>query len=321
MCSTAGEILGTQASDGGLSLTAVRFDHARVVGRSVEMNPEESTARAATRLAASIPRDGLRHVFVVTDGLTVNGTEFVRAFEAALPASVSITGGLSADGEAFARTFVGLNGPGRERTLAAVGFYGDRLKVGFGSLGGWDSFGPERLVTRAENNVLYELDGKSALSLYKLYLGEYAAGLPATGLLFPLSVRTEGGSTGTVRTILSVDESAGSLTFAGDIPPGSYARLMRANFDRLIDGASAAAHSAHERLGQFQPELAILVSCVGRKMVLRQRVEEELESVRDVFGEATKLTGFYSYGELCPQLPSTRCELHNQTMSITALAE
>lgn len=187
--------------------------------------------------------------------------------------------------------------------------------------GGWDPFGPERIITRSQGNVLYELDGQSALGLYKKYLGEHARELPASGLLFPLSLRTQAGATPVVRTILSVDEATQSLTFAGDVPVGAYARLMKANFDRLIDGATGAATAGGRALGGTATELAILISCVGRKLVLKQRIEEEVEGVRDVLGAGAVLTGFYSYGEISPFTPGAKCELHNQTMTITTLAE
>ena len=206
-------------------------------------------------------------------------------------------------------------------TVAAMGLYGDNLKVGYGSLGGWDSFGPERLVTKATANVLYELDGKPALDLYKQYLGDHAKGLPATGLLFPLSLRANEGDTGVVRTILSVNEQERSMTFAGDIPVGSYVRLMKANFERLIDGAAGAAKACHQGLAPSTPDLAVLISCVGRKLVLKQRIEEEVEGVREVLGEHAVLTGFYSYGEISPFTRSAKCELHNQTMTITTFSE
>jgi hypothetical protein len=195
------------------------------------------------------------------------------------------------------------------------------LKAGCASLGGWDPFGPERLITRSRGNVLYELDGHSALDLYENYLGEHAEGLPATGLLFPLSLRTGEDSTGVVRTILSVDRQERSLTFAGDVPEGLYGRLMKANFDRLIDGAIGAARATSEGLAGGTAKLAVLISCVGRKLILKQRIEEEVEGVRDVLGEGCTLAGFYSYGEISPFTPGAKCELHNQTMTITAFSE
>jgi hypothetical protein len=193
--------------------------------------------------------------------------------------------------------------------------------VGFGSLGGWDSFGPDRLITRSEGNVLYELDGEPALALYKRYLGEHAAELPASGLRFPLSLRDSDPQHRVVRTILGIDEAAGSLIFAGDVPQGHQARLMKANVDRLIDGATGAATNTYEVVGSQPPDLALLISCVGRRLVMGQRVEEEVESVRRVLGTHAALCGFYSYGEIAPFTPSVRCELHNQTMTITTLSE
>jgi hypothetical protein len=233
---------------------------------------------------------------------------------------VTVTGGLWGDGSRFQKTLVVWGGVSESRSIAILGFYGDRLSIGYGSLGGWDPFGPDRLITRSSGNVLYELDGRSALSLYKAYLGEHAAGLPATGLLFPLSLRMTNGATGVVRTILSVDEEAQSMTFAGDVPEGVYARLMKANFDRLIDGATGAARTCYESVTSA-PDLAILISCVGRKLVLGQRIEEEVEAVREVLGARTLLAGFYSYGEISPFTPSAKSVLHNQTMTITTFTE
>jgi hypothetical protein len=188
-------------------------------------------------------------------------------------------------------------------------------------MGGWDPFGPERLITRSKGNVLYEIDGKSALDLYKNYLGEHAKGLPGTALHFPLSLRKTEGSQSVVRTILSVDEKDKSMIFAGDVPQGVNARLMRANFERLIDGSIDAAKSSFEAMGSSAPELAVLISCVGRKLVLKQRTEEEVEGVRDVMGDQAVLTGFYSYGGISPFNSESKCEFHNQSMTITTFSE
>jgi hypothetical protein len=281
----------------------------------------EQSHAAGEALARALHQPGLTHVLVLSDGLKVNGTELVRGLRGGLPATVVVTGGLAGDGADFRQTLVCGNDVPAEGLVAAVGFYGERLRIGYGSLGGWDAFGPERLITRSRSNVLYELDGRSALALYKEYLGEHAAGLPATALRFPLALRGEQAGHGVVRTVLGIDEDEQSMTFAGDMPQGTYARLMKANFDRLIDGAAGAARAGLERLGSFEPELAVLISCVGRKLVLKQRVEEEVEGVREVLGPRPALTGFYSYGEICPHGAVTSCELHNQTMTITAFCE
>jgi len=321
-CSTAGEICGTQVSDDSLVSTAVHFKYTQIKSAQIKMSDVENSFQAGKRLAQSLEKDGLVHVLVISDGQKVNGSELVRGLLKHLPPEVAVTGGLAGDGARFQKTLLFVDSMPEEGRVVMLGFYGTRLKVGYGSLGGWDPFGPERFITRSEGNVLYELDGQPALELYKKYLGEHAAGLPATGLLFPLSLRTKEGKTGgVVRTILSINEEEQSMTFAGDVPEGTYARLMKANFERLIDGASGAAKTSYEAIGSSSPDLAILISCVGRKLVLKQRTEEEVEGVRAVLGDRTVLTGFYSYGEIAPFMPSAKCELHNQTMTITTFSE
>jgi len=319
-CSTAGEICGTEVCSDSLVLTAVSFAATRVRGAVIRLGEAEGSEQAGARLAQGIEKDGLVHVLVLSDGLRVNGTDLVRGLVRHLPPQVSVTGGLAGDGDRFKNTCVVWNGEVINGAIAAVGFYGDSLEIGYGSLGGWDPFGPERLITRSRGNVLYELDGQSALELYRKYLGEHASGLPATGLLFPLSLRSDIDDTPVVRTILAINEEEQSMTFAGDMPEGTYARLMKANFDRLIDGAVGAAERSTKGL-HSAPDLALLISCVGRRMILKQRTEEEVEGVRDVVGKKAVLTGFYSYGELSPFAPGEPCALHNQTMTVTTFAE
>jgi hypothetical protein len=320
-CSTAGEIYDTQVLDDSLVVTAIHFEKTRLRGTSIKIDEVNDSFEAGERLVRALEHEELVHVFVLSDGLKVNGSELVAGLASLLPEHVTITGGLSGDADRFEETLVIWDDAPQRDAIAVIGLYGEHLRVGYGSLGGWDPFGPERLITHSRGNVLYELDGKSALDLYKLYLGEHAKGLPATGLLFPLSLRTNAGEMGVVRTILSVNEAEKTMTFAGDVPEGAYARLMKANFDRLIDGALGAAKRSYEALGSSSPDLAVLISCVGRKLILKQRIEEEVESVRDVLGPHTALTGFYSYGEISPFTPGAKCELHNQTMTITTFAE
>jgi hypothetical protein len=234
--------------------------------------------------------------------------------------NISITGGLAADGSNFNKTFVINDGEIVDKTIVGLGFYGEGLKVGYSSKGGWDSFGIERLVTKSDKNVLYELDGFPALKIYKSFLGEEANNLPSSGLLFPLSLRIDESSIPVVRTILAINEADQSLTFAGNIAQGAYVRLMKANVDRLIKGAEDSAIGAGKEL-KDSPELVILISCVGRRLVLKQMIEEEIEVVREVLGSKPSITGFYSYGEIAPFDEFSPCELHNQTMTITTLSE
>ncbi len=319
-CSTAGEIQDVWVRDQSLVATAICFESTRLRSHQVLLEEGGSSREAGEAISRALWAEDLVHILILSDGLHVNGSELVAGLNGGLSRRVTVTGGLAGDGENMGHTLVYTGDLPRERLIAAVGFYGDRLKVGCGSLGGWDPFGPERKITKSIGNVLFELDGQSALSLYKKYLGEKASELPASGLLFPLSLRVSDGSN-VVRTVLAVDESAQSMTFAGDLEEGAYVQLMKANFERLIDGAVGAARVSAEVLSEDTADLALLVSCVGRKLVLKQRVEEEVEAVREVLGGRPMLTGFYSLGEISPFTQAARCELHNQTMTVTTLAE
>ncbi|NPD44698.1 MULTISPECIES: FIST signal transduction protein [unclassified Lentimicrobium] len=321
-CSTSGEINGVNVNDNSLTATAIKFDKTKLKYSEVNIGDFKSSAEAGTHLVQGLVAEDLKHVFVLSEGLQVNGTELVNGVRAGLPEGINTTGGLAGDGALFEKTVVVSNsGEVKSGLITAIGFYGKDIQIGYGSLGGWDSFGIERSVTKSDGNILYEIDNLPALELYKSFLGEKAKDLPASGLLFPLSMRTEAGAEPVVRTILAVDEEKQSLTFAGDIPEGSFIKLMKANIDRLINGAENAAEVSVNPLTDKTAQLAILISCVGRKLVLKQMVEEEVEAVQEVVGENAILTGFYSYGEMAPFLEGAKCELHNQTMTITTFAE
>jgi hypothetical protein len=319
--SSAGEIYDVYVLDDTIIATLVKFEKTKIRQVSKWISEVADSFQVGKSLISELVQDDLKHVFIMSEGININGSELVRGLRDSLPAHVTATGGLAGDGANFKETFIlSKEGHPKEKLVSVLGFYGDNLQVSYGSLGGWDSFGVERLVTKSESNILYELDGKPALELYKSFLGEHAKDLPASGLLFPLNLRTASDSEPVVRTILAVDESSQSLTFAGDIPEGAYVRLMKANFDRLIDGAIGAAKSTLINANQ-EPDLAVLISCVGRKLVLKQMVEEEVEGVKEILGTKTTLCGFYSYGEISPFSAETKCELHNQTMTITTFTE
>lgn len=320
MCTTAGEIYENTVSDETIVATAMSFAHTPIEVAQTPIQVHADSTHAGKHLASLLPKEGLSYVLLVSDGGQVNGSDLVAAFTGEIGENVIVTGGLAGDGALFEKTLVGLDAAPSEGTIAAIGLYGKNIQIGHGSVGGWDVFGPERMVTRSEGNVLFEIDDENALDLYKNYLGKYASELPGAALLFPLSISDNENPEGLVRTILSINEEKKTMIFAGNIPEGSMVRLMKANFDRLIDGA---LHAAEDTLTSFdnQPQFAILISCVGRKLVLGQRVEEEIESVREILGNNTLFAGFYSYGEISPFMKTQKCALFNQTMTITTFNE
>jgi hypothetical protein len=321
-CSTAGEIIGDTISEGPVTVAVAKFDTTRLaVEHQRVTDPAQSYDAGLSVTKRLVEREPeLRSVFVLSDGLGVNGSALAAGLRDGIDSEdVVITGGLAGDGELFQHTWTVVGGAPRPGFVSAVGLAGSSVGVGQGSRCGWDAFGPERRVTRSEGNVLYELDGQPALRLYENYLGTLAAGLPATGLLFPLAVRPAGDRGGEfVRTIVSVDDRTESMTFAGDMPEGACARLMFGDSDRLVAGAHRAARDAGtDTRGS---SLAIATACVGRRMVLGPHGEDEIEAVRAGLPAGSKLVGFYSYGELSSSAAGG-CDFHNQSMTVTTVWE
>lgn len=317
--SSAGHILGTEINTCPIVATAVYFEKGSIKTAAIDFEVDDDIEVVSANLLQQLPKAGLRHIFVLSEGLFINGSDLVRGLNRYF-GDIPITGGMAGDGDRFQETWTVANAQARQKRIVAIGFYGDDFVISHGCCAGWSEFGADRLITKSKGNVLYELDNEPALDLYKKYLGEFAADLPNSGMRFPLSIKRHDGDPELIRTLLAIDEEAKSITFAGDVPEGYLARLMKPDIDALIDGAKFAA----EEISNINNDtaLGLVVSCTGRKIVMSQLVEEELEVIEEILGEHVQLTGFYSYGELAPFADSAhQCELHNQTMTLTAIYE
>jgi len=320
--STSGEIFQNEIFDDSLSVAVMKFEKTKLKHNLCQVISPETSYSDGVNIARELKQENnLKGVFILSEGLNVNGSQLTEGISSVINSNIPITGGLAGDGDRFENTWIISNGRPQTNHICAVGFYGNAIHIESSSKGGWDSIGLHRVVTKSKNNVLYELDGKPALDIYKKYLGEKASELPASGLLFPLELKeTVDSSESKIRTILGVNENDSSITFAGDLPEGSVVTLMKANFNRLINGAGEAAEELNLDSYKGGDILSIAISCVGRRLVLKSKTEEELDAVLDVLPPNTKQIGFYSYGEISP-LASGKCDLHNQTMTLTLIWE
>lgn len=322
-CSTAGEIADVCVYDNTCIINAIRFEHTPLSLQSTTIKGMDDSYEAGVRLAKALPADNLSAVFLLGTGVNINGSALVKGMQDNLAKAVTLSGGLAADAGAFQQTWTMGPEGAKDDQIIALGFYGEHIKLSYGSFAGWGPFGPARKVTRSEGNILQELDGHPALDLYKTYLGDYAKDLPGSGLLFPFEMLgADQQQSGVFRTILGVNEADGSMTLAGEIDPQGYLRLMHSSTEKLIEGAEHAAQLAQEASVNNEGEgLAILISCVGRKLVMGDRVDEEVEVVAEVLGKTTKVSGYYSNGEIANSAFTGSCQLNNQTMTITWMSE
>ncbi len=315
-CSSSGSVAGVEISDDDVVASIVKLERSSIRIATANIDTGKNAKELGIQLMNELMAPDLRHVFVLSDGLQVNGSELAQGLN---QAGIPVTGGLAGDGARFCKTWVMADAPAQSGRIAALGFYGD-VTVKSGCFAGWEEFGAERVVTKSTANVVFEIDGQPALTLYKKYLADQAADLPASGLRFPLSIQANKDEQPLIRTLLAIDEAANSLTFAGDVPQGYLCKLMRTNLDALIDNAGLAAKAASSTSIQ-ESGLCLVVSCVGRRLVMGQLTEEELDAVQEKLGTATSITGFYSYGELAPFSDILQCQLHNQTMTLTTVYE
>jgi len=319
-CTTSGEITGDGVYDDSIHITAMKWERSTLRFISKPVNSMEQSHALGAQIAGELRMDDLKGVFVLSDGLNVNGSELVEGLQEVLP-NIPITGGLAGDDAKFARTLLLNNDKIQDRVVIAVGIYGEDAIVTSGALGGWKPYGPPRRITRSNKNVVYELDNKPALPLYKMYIGYYANELPASGLNFPFAIMDEK-NVNVIRTLLSVNEKDNSLTFAGNIDQGSTVRFLKSDHDSLVMGASEAARQILQKDVNINDKaLAICVSCVGRKLVMEAQVADEVFAVQRLLGMQTGITGFYSNGEICSGEDDSHSQLHNQTMTIAYLSE
>ena len=319
--SACAEISSHTVNENSITITAMEFEKSKfVIKTSNVLNTDLDSFKTGSDLVKQFPEEGLKHVFVISEGSFINGSQLTRGMSTTNNVNLLITGGLCGDDTRFEKTLASYNENPKEGEIVAVGFYGDSLEITFSIHGGWTPFGPERTVTKSEGNTLYELDGLPALDLYKTYLGNKAKDLPGAALLYPLNVKSEDEEQSIVRSILNINEEENAVILAGDIKQNSKVQLMMTNVDNIANASERAARQALE-FREHKPELAMLVSCIGRKLVLDQRVEEEVDEVIEILGEGTVVSGFYSYGEIAPFHGETACQLHNQTMTITLISE
>ncbi len=318
-CSTSGNI-NADGINHTMVITGVKFDTTKTKTAKVDVNYETEKS-AGEILAKELRGPGLKGIFLLAKGMNFLGSDLLAGMESVLGPDVLITGGLASDEKAFKCTYTLLQGEVTDSSVVAIGLYGPDIKVSPGSRGGWQPFGPVRKVTRANLNILSEVDGSHARNFYDSYLPENVRNEPGISMCYPIAlVKDHESETGVIRTVTGSNEE-GALFLAGDIQEGTLIRLMHANTPKLVDGARTAARWALENDGTKKPGLALLLSCTGRLMVMGDETEEEVEAVKEELGDRFELTGFYAYGEICPFKGFSNSKMQNQTMTITLLTE
>jgi len=316
---TSGEIFLNRVFDDSVTFTAIEFEKGNFIVHTENiLSHKKNAVKAGKALGKKFPEDNLKHLFVISEGSFVNGSDLITGLESQTLNKIPITGGLCGDGSRFEKTLASYNEKPKEGEIVVVGFYGDTLEITFAYGDGWIPFGPERTITKSSGNILWEIDNIPALNIYKNFLGEKASELPEAALFYPLSVKTPGSDYTIGRTILNIDEKNNTMIMAGDVPEGSLVQLTMAHVDNMSDAAINASEIAMKGRKK-DPEIGLLTSCFSRKLVMDQRVEEEVEEVQYGIGADVAISGFYSYGEIASI--QGKSMLLNQTLTLTLISE
>lgn len=300
---------------------ASQFDH-----HSRNMSQDEAACAASLvdDICSTVAVKDALSLLVFPDGMGGDGIRVIEGLHSVLGSGFEIVGGYLGDDERFESTFQYYDGKIYRDTIVGLLISGrGEFITGIGVRSGFRSIGNRFYCTAAEGNVVKKFEEERALDLYKKFLGEARSRrLPGICLEYPFGLIDEKSSIQgkeyfQLRCGLAVDHTMGTISLAASVPEGSPITLTAASRGEIIDGAKLAAQQARDSLQGAKPLAIFMFSCVGRKLVLGRRTQEEVTAVRKILGEDVPLIGFYTYGEMGPidkmkeELAITK--FHNET--------
>ena len=333
---TAGEIDSSGFSSQSVTIMAMSSDNLDfVTGIGQDMSKDEKAcSKSLTKdLASKTELSKASSLLIFPNGMGGDGIKMIEGLQEELGQDFEIVGGYLGDDERFEQTYQYYNGKVYKDAIPGVLLCNKQngYKTGIGVRSGFEPIGNRFYCSAAEGNVVKQFDGESALDLYKEFLGEERAQrLPGIALEYPFGLIDEKVSIGDkeyfqLRCGLAVDHDKGTISLAASIPEGSAITLTTASRNDIIKGAEQAAQQALESLEGAKPKAIMMFSCVGRKLVLGRRTQEEIDAVKNVLGKDVPIIGFYTYGEIGPidklknDLKATK--FHNETVVLWALGE
>jgi hypothetical protein len=331
---TGGEISTEAISDDSIVIMAIhsnKIKFATALGKNISKNELNAGKQLATNLLNQIPKKLAKTLIMVPDGLAGNGTEIIKGAQSILGEYFEIVGGSLGDKSDFKKTYQYYNGKVYENSVPGL-LLGGNIKTATGIRSGWESIGNKMKVTKSESNIVYELDNEPALDFYEKVLGPVRSKkLPGIALEYPFGMIDEKAMINgkemyfQLRAPLSIDKNKKSITFAAAIPEGKYVTITTASRNSIIGGSASASKQAKETFKGKKIDLMLIFDCIGRKLVLGKRTQEEITAVQNTLGKNIPMIGFFTYGEIGPidkrvkELQSTR--YHNQTTIVFLMGE
>ncbi len=323
-CSSYAEINSREALSGSLTAMGLCFPEGiefQTFAHTTGADPFEAGVSFAREVASFDPN----LLILFPDGLAYNSTRLLLGIQSVLGQRFPIIGGIAADDARFERTYQFHDDRCLTAAVVGVALKG-RVEVVTAARCGWRPVGATRTATKVvDGNVLLELDGQPALSLYRQFLGERWAEMPSVGVEFPVGI-VGGGELGSqrmdgdgeillLRAIKAIDEEQQAIVFGGDLPEGARVRMSRATKDDVIAGANEAGDEVAARMPE--PSFALVFDCMARKVALGPRYKEEVHHTFARLGAELPKVGFHTFGELSPVSGVTMH--HDETFTIALI--
>ena len=312
------------------SLTLLLFCSDRIeiragLGRGTSKNATAAVAEAiatATAKLSSPPQLCL----TFPDGLMVSGVAMLEVLKQALGTEVPILGGIAADNYAFDKTYQFFQGEVTSDALPILLFSG-KLAYSYGVASGWQPVGNQSQVTKAEANIVYEIDGQRALDFYEHYLG--IDWLSDGYAIHSLAIFEADLVNFYLRAPIKYDRESGSITFFSDIPVGAIVQATTAVRADILKATATSVQTALANYPGESPAVALLVSCAARRRILGTQAHQEFEIIKNHLPDRLPCCGLYAYGEISPlvDISSTsngqdkETQFHNQTFVTLLLGD
>ncbi|MBI2393111.1 MAG: FIST C-terminal domain-containing protein [Deltaproteobacteria bacterium] len=328
-CSTSG-ILTAQGSDESTHAVAVMTVGAPLTfeGFLVEGLSRDPRGRGR-ELAGQVGEHDAgrgRLLLLFPDGLTGNITDLLSGVESGLRRPLTVAGGSSGELLKLGRTWQYHDDVATTDAVSAAllgGAFTSEVAVSQGC----EPIGLEQTVTRAEDGWVFEIDGRSAWSVYEQYLEvedtiavsmrEFCYLCIAERLPEPDPTYGEY----IVRCPLQLDRATGAMFFPGNIRTGTKVRLALRSEARTVEKLLESARSIVARRPGLRPELLLHFDCCCRARLLfgGRTNEAAIEPVRAIFGHDVPYMGFSTYGEIAPLRAGGPTRFHNYGAVLCAL--
>lgn len=274
-------------------------------GRNISQAPVDIAAQTVAAAKAKLSTE-LKLCITMPESLTTSASSILAGLKSAL-GSVPIVGGTTGDQMETQRTYQFYKTEVLTDSVTLL-LLGGNLAFSYGVCSGWNPIGKQSIITKVEKNIIYEIDEKPALELYKYYFEEFAA-----DLAYPLAVFPPGEEAFFLRAVLTYDADLGSIVVAADVPVGSIVQVTEASQDDIVSASQKSFNQAWTNYPGQSPSAALFFSCAWRRFVLGTKTNQEYAAIAASYPYPIPSCGFYTYGEISPLSEHGETYFHNTT--------